>query len=142
MTNIKTVILSGTEVKVEGLAGQNTIIQNLGGSAVYARDSPGIEAGADGVLEIPAGGAANLYGTNGTVYLIGHGKVQLTGTDYADINCVSAAAGASGGGSSGGSDNGYVITKEEIDSLFDKAPSGGSSGGFVITKEEIDKLFK
>lgn len=115
---IKTVTLNGGEVKAEGLGGQNTIVQNLGGSAVYASASPGIEAGADGVAEIPAGGGINLYGTNGTVYLLGSGRVQLTGTDYSDLNCVPMAA--SNGGSSGGGGSGdeYVITKEQIDGLF------------------------
>lgn len=118
MINIKTVILSGTEVKVDGLAGQNTVIKNLGSSAVYASVSPGISPGADGVAEISAGGVENLYGTNGTVHLLGSGRVQLTGTDYSDMNCVPAVA--SSGGSSGGGEAGdeYVITKEQIDALF------------------------
>lgn len=116
---IKTISLSGAEVKVEGLDGQNTVIRNLGSSAVYASVSPGIVADADEVAVISAGVAINLYGTNGTVYLYGNGKVQLTGTDYADLNCVPAAAVSSGGASEGGgSGDGYVITKEEIDALF------------------------
>lgn len=139
MTNIKTVILSGTEIKIDGLAGQNTIIQNFGGSAVYARASPGVKAGADGVLEIPAGGGANLYGTNGTVYLLGSGKVQLTGTDYADLNYFSAVKVSSGDSSSGST--GIGITKEDIDSIFNGS-TGSSSNKPVITKEQIDGLFK
>ena len=119
---IKTISLSGAEIKVEGLGGQNTVIRNLGSSAVYASVSPGVMADADGVAEISAGGGVVLYGTHGTVYLSGSGKVQLTGTDYADLNCVPTAAassgGASEGGSGGGSGDGYVITKEEIDALF------------------------
>lgn len=118
MSSIKTVTLSGAEVKVDGLSGQNTIVQNFGGSAVYASVSPGVAADADGVARIPAGGALNVYGTRGTIYLKGAGKVQLIGTDYSDLNSVSAAA-ASGGSSVGsGSDDDYVITKEEIDALF------------------------
>lgn len=115
---IKTVMLSGAEVKVDGLAGQNTIVQNLGSSAVYASAAPGVAADADGVARISAGGSVNLYDTHGTVYLLGIGKVQLTGTDYSDLNSVSAAAVSSGGSVGSGSDDDYVITKEEIDALF------------------------
>lgn len=96
--NIKTVTLDGSEVKVEGLGGQNTIVQNLGGSAVYASASPGVEAGADGVAEISAGGGINLYGTNGTVYLLGSGKVQLVGTDYSTVNFKLPSSASGGGG--------------------------------------------
>lgn len=120
MSDIKTVILKGEEVRVGGLSGQNTIVQNLSSGNVYAGIRSGLSPGADGVAEIPAGGVMNVYGTYGTLYLKGSGKVQLTGTDYADLNCVSAIAGGSGGGSSGGSSNDFVITKEEIDSLFNK----------------------
>ena len=108
---IKTVTLSGTELEVTGLAGQNTIIRNLGGTSVYARASPGVEPDADGVLEIPAGSAANLYGTNGTVCLLGNEKVQLTGTDYNDLNCTSMMGGSGDAGSSGVSQT-YVDSRD------------------------------
>lgn len=134
MTNIKTVILSGTEIKIDGLAGQNTVIKNLGKSAIYASASPGITEGADGVVEISADGVENLYGTNGTVYLLGSGKVQLTGTDYADLNYFSAVKVSSGS-------TGIGITKEDIDSIFNGS-TGSSSNKPVITKEQIDGLFK
>lgn len=143
MANIKTLTLSAAEVKVDGIDGQNTIVQNLGNSSVYASVSPGIVANADDVAEIPAGGALNIYGTCGTIYLKGAGKVQLFGTDYADLNCVSSSA-ASGGSPSGGT-GGCGITKEDIDKLFDESSSGSppiSTYDYVITKEEIDSLFK
>ncbi len=98
MSNIKTVTLNGAETKVEGLSGQNTIIINKGSSAVYASNAPGIVPEADGVIEIPAGGGVNLYGTNGTVYLLGDGKVQLTGTDYSTVNFKLPSASTGGGG--------------------------------------------
>ncbi len=101
MSNIKTVFLSGEEMKVEGLVGQNTIIINK----------------SSGVIEIPAGSRDGLYGTHGTLYLSGIGKVELRGTDYSDLNCGSPSM-VSGGGSSGDSGGDFVITKEEIDSLF------------------------
>lgn len=145
MSNIRTVTLTGTEIKIDGLVGQNTIVHNLGGSAVYVGTAPGIVAGADGVAEIPAGGALNVYGTFGTIYLKGTGKVQLTGTDYSELNCVSAAV-ISGGSSSGGGDSsgGSGITKGDIDGLFDGSSSGGSpsgGGSSGITKGDIDNMF-
>lgn len=118
MSSIKTVTLTGTEMKIDGLAGQNTIVQNLGSSAVYASAASEIAADADGVARISAGSSVNLYDTHGTVYLLGVGKVQLTGTDYSDLNSVSAAAVSSGSSVGSGSDDDYVITKEEIDALF------------------------
>lgn len=100
--NIKTVVLSGAEIKVDGLDGQNTVIRNLGSSAVYASVSPGIEADADGVAEIPAGGGVVLYDTHGTVYLFGTGKVQLTGSDYSIVNFKVPSSTSDGDGSGGG----------------------------------------
>ncbi len=118
MNNIKTVTLNGSETKVDGLCGQNTIIINKGSSAVYASNAPGIVSEADGVIEIPAGGRDGLYGTHGTVYLSGTGKVELRGTDYSELGGGSLSAG-SGDGSGGGDASGdYVITKEKIDTLF------------------------
>lgn len=67
MTNIKTVNLTGSEIKIDGLPGQNTIIRNLGSSTVYAGLTSGIVPDADGVAELPSGGVINLYGTHGTV---------------------------------------------------------------------------
>lgn len=145
MISIKTMTLSGSEIKTEDLAGQNTIVQNLGRSTVYASTAAGVSAGADGVIEIPAGGAVNVYGTHGTIYLKGTGRVQLTGTDYAELNCVSAVS-ASGGSSGGGdsSGEGSGLTKDDIDGLFGEGSGGGSSdggGSSGITKGDIDGLF-
>lgn len=100
MENIKTVTLSGTEIKVEGMGGQNTIVRNLGDAAIYASVSPGVTADADGVAEIPAGGGVVLYDTRGVVYLSGKGKAQLTGTDYNVVN-FKVPSSSGGGGESG-----------------------------------------
>ena len=108
--DIKTVTLTGLELCVEGLGGQNTVIQNLGGSTVYASAEEGVVPGADGVAEIPAGGVHNFYGTNGTVWLLGNGRVQLTGTDYDAVPM--SAAGTPSGGSSGGADYTLPPTNE------------------------------
>lgn len=78
----KTIALSGAEVKVT-FSGGNAWLRNDGASAVYAAKTAGVTAGADGVISIPAGGSAPVYGANGTVFLLGSGSVQLVGSDYA-----------------------------------------------------------
>lgn len=83
---IKTVTLSGEELKVDDLGGFNTIVHNLSDSEVYASKYPNIKAGADNVAEIPAGAAKLISTTNGTVYLIGTGKAELTGQDHDSVN--------------------------------------------------------
>lgn len=114
---IRTVTLNGEELRIDGLSGQNTIIINKGSSAVYASNAPGIAPEADGVIEIPAGGRDGLYGTHGTLYLSGSGKVELRGTDYSEL-CGGFTSTGTDGGSSGDTD-GYVATKEDIDGLFE-----------------------
>lgn len=109
---IKTVNLENAEVKAEGLGGQNTGILNLGSEPIYASASPNITAGADGVAEIPAGYGFMLYDTRGTVYLLGSGKVQLTGTDYTSVNFKSPSS------SGGGGDNPTVETMPFMDGIF------------------------
>ena len=82
----KQIILSGSETKLAELGGQNVIVQNLGANTIHASINPNIVPGADNVIEIPAGGGVNVYGANGTIYLMGTGKVQCTGTDYSTVN--------------------------------------------------------
>ena len=77
----KTIALSGAEVKVT-FSGGNAWLRNDGAAVVYASKTAGVTAGADGVISIPAGGSAPVYGANGTVYLLGTGSVQLIGSDY------------------------------------------------------------
>lgn len=97
MADIKTVTLDGTELKVEGLGGQNTAIINKSGGAVYASVDPNIVPEGDNVIEIAAGERDGLYNTNGTLYLLGTGKVELRGTDYA-VNFRQPSRSADGGG--------------------------------------------
>lgn len=96
---IKTVTLSGAEVCVTGLGGQNAIVKNLSSGAVFASAGTGVDQGADGVAEIPAGSGEVLLDVNGTVYLKGTGSVQVTGTNYATPNFKQPSSGTSGGGS-------------------------------------------
>lgn len=110
MSNIETVTLDGTEIKVEGLGGQNTIITNRGTANLYASAYENITPDGDNVAAILPGGAMNLQDTNGTVYLLGTGKVQLQGTDTAYLPM--SLGGASGGGDSAGSG----VSQEYVDS--------------------------
>lgn len=103
MSDFKTVVLSGGELKVDELGGKNTVIVNFGSAELYASAYPGIVPDGDSVAAIPAGGAVNLRDTYGTVYLLGTGKVQLMGTDYATVN-VGLTVGGSGGGETPGGD--------------------------------------
>ncbi len=81
MENMKTLALAGSEEKAE-FSGSNAWLRNDGTDTVYAAKSAGISAGADGVVAIPAGQSAPVYGANGTVFLLGTGSVQLIGSDY------------------------------------------------------------
>ena len=81
MDNMKTLALTGSEEKAE-FSGGNAWLRNDGTDTIYAAKSAGVAAGADGVIAIPAGQSAPVYGANGTVYLLGTGSVQLIGSDY------------------------------------------------------------
>ena len=106
---IKTVDIVGSEVKVEDLGGQNAAVKNLGSGSIYVSTKPNITAGADNVIEIPAGAGEVVLDANGTVYIVGTGKVQCTGTPYAVPNFKLPSTSSGGGG--GTSD----VTKEYVD---------------------------
>lgn len=79
----KTIALTGAEIRVDySGGGTNVWLRNDSTAVVYASAEAGISAGADGVISIPAGQAAAVYGAAGTVYLLGTGSVQLVGSDY------------------------------------------------------------
>lgn len=91
-----TISLAGSEVKAE-YSGANAWLRNDGTDVIYAAAKPGITAGADGVVAIPAGQSAPVYGANGAVWLTGTGSVQLIGSDYSTNPFkMSAQAGGSG----------------------------------------------
>ena len=92
----KTIALTGAEISVNYSGGTNAWLRNDGTTVVYASTTPGITAGADGVVSIPAGQAAAIYGTCGTVYLLGTGSVQLVGSDYTACPFKTSARGGSG----------------------------------------------
>ena len=76
-----TVTLSGSESEAQ-FNGANAWLRNDGAATVYAAKTAGVTAGADGVVAVPAGGSAPVYGANGRVFLTGTGSVQLIGSDY------------------------------------------------------------
>lgn len=92
----RTINLTGAEVAVLGLDGANAHIRNDSAAAIYAAKSAGINAGADGVLSIPAGQSARLDSISGTVYLLGTVSVQLVSNDYTEspFKAVSTSGGA------------------------------------------------
>ena len=91
-----TISLAGSEAKAE-FSGANAWLRNDGTDVIYAAAKPGITSGADGVVAIPAGQSAPVYGANGTVWLTGTGSVQLIGSDYSTNPFkTSAQAGGSG----------------------------------------------
>lgn len=87
---IKTINLNGSEVKVTELGGDNTQIFNNSGNTLYASKKPNITVGGDDVIAIPAGAVDGLYGTRGTVYLLGSGSVEVRGVDHKITNVRSA----------------------------------------------------
>ncbi len=94
----KTISLTGEEIKVDYSGGTNAWLRNDGATTVYASAVPGVTAGADEVVSIPAGQAAAIYGACGAVYLLGTtGSVQLVGSDYSTNPFkTSTASGGSG----------------------------------------------
>ena len=79
----KTIALSGAEIRADYSGGTNAWLRNDGTATVYASTAPAVTPGADGVVSIPAGQAAAIYGACGAVYLLGTtGSVQLVGSDY------------------------------------------------------------
>ena len=92
----KTIALSGAEIRADYSGGTNAWLRNDGTATVYASTAPGVTAGADGVVSIPAGQAAAIYGACGSVYLLGTGSVQLVGSDYTACPFKTSAQGGSG----------------------------------------------
>ena len=93
----KTITLTGAEIRADYSGGTNAWLRNDGTATVYASTAPGVTAGADGTVSIPAGQAAAIYGACGAVYLLGTtGSVQLVGSDYTACPFKTSALGGSG----------------------------------------------
>ena len=96
----KTIVLTGEEIRADYSGGTNAWLRNDGTATVYASTAPGVTAGADGVVSIPAGQAAAIYGACGGVYLLGTGSVQLVGSDYTACPFKTSAQGGGSGADS------------------------------------------
>ncbi len=135
MNDIKTVTLNGGELKVEGINGQNTIITNRGTSTVYASTRANVTPDGDGTAAIPPGWIMNLHGTNGTVYLLGTGKVQLKGTDVSWLPISAGGSGGGGGSSGDGVSQAYV---DDADALTLKAAKDYTDGEIQTAKTDLE----
>ena len=92
----KTITLAGAEIRADYSGGTNAWLRNDGTTTVYASTAPAVTPGADGVVSIPAGQAAAIYGACGAVYLLGTGSVMLVGSDYTACPFKTSAQGGSG----------------------------------------------
>ena len=92
----KTIVFTGEEIRADYSGGTNAWLRNDGTATVYASTAPAVTPGADGVVSIPAGQAAAIYGACGSVYLLGAGSVQLVGSDYTACPFKTSAQGGSG----------------------------------------------
>ncbi len=139
---IKTIQLTGTEQSVDGLSGYNTIIVNRGSETVYASAKPGIAAGADGVIAIDAGSREELPDTNGTVYLLGSGEVNLRGTE-GSVNFRVPSSGTAGGSTPADDDgeNDIMPITDGLSGYFD-AEKGASETGWMNLIDGTSMDFK
>lgn len=97
----KTIVLTGAEIRADYSGGTNAWLRNDGTATVYASTAPGVTAGADGVVSIPAGQAVRIDGACRTVYLLGTtGSVQLVGSDYTACPFKTSAQGGGSGADS------------------------------------------
>lgn len=92
----KTIVFTGEKIRADYSGGTNAWLRNDGTATVYASTAPAVTPGADGVVSIPAGQAAAIYGACGAVYLLGTGSVMLVGSDYTACPFKTSAQGGSG----------------------------------------------
>lgn len=135
---IKTINLTGSEMRVTELGGDNTEIFNNSNGIVYASKLPNITIGGDEVIAIPAGAIDGLYGTRGTVYLLGLGSVELRGVDHKITKSRGQSAASAGGA---GVPSSYV--DEKCNEILDNANAYADirdSEVLVSVKEYADSL--
>lgn len=110
--NIKTITSTEgvNEVDFGSSASRFYWFQNLGTTTVHVSANADIVAGADGVAELAAGGVTCIETTEGKVYVLGAGKVQIHNTG--DKFCPFKIAPAVGGG------GGNSYTKSESDARY------------------------
>lgn len=134
---VKTIILDGSETKVDGLGDRNIMIINNGSGPVYASANPNVEAFADNVIAIQAGQRDIIPETYGTIYLLGTGNVECRGVRYVNFNQPSSQSSGGGGGTSDVTkayvDNADVVTLQSAKTYTD-------SKTLSLTNTELDEL--
>lgn len=133
---IKTINLNGSEMKITELGGDNTEIFNNGNDTIYASKLPKVTAGGDEVIAIPAGAIDGLYGTQGTIYLLGTGSVELRGVDHRITKTRGQAMAA-------GSSISEIYVDEKCNEMLDVAKTYAdvkNSEVLVSVKEYADSL--
>ena len=137
--NIKTITSTEgvNEVDFGSSASRFYWFQNLGTTAVHVSGNADIVAGADGVAELAAGAATCIETTEGKVYVLGAGKVQIhnTGDKFRPFKNAPAQSG-------GGTVDGY--TKSESDARYaqkSEIPTAlPANGGNADTADAINGL--
>lgn len=110
--NIKTITSTEGVNKVDfgSSASRFYWFQNIGTTTVHVSANADIVAGADGVAELAAGGVTCIETTEGKVYVLGEGKVQIHNTG--DKFCPFKIAPAQSGGEAD------AYTKSESDARY------------------------
>ena len=95
--NIKTITSTEgvNEVDFGSSASRFYWFQNLGTTTVHVSANADITAGSDGVAELAAGGVTCIETTEGKVYVLGAGKVQIhnTGDKFCPFKIAPAQSG-------------------------------------------------
>lgn len=107
--------------------------KNLGNSTIYVANKEDFKAGDDGVSELTAKGAiTNIEASDGKVYILGAGKVEIHNTDSKLSPFKSAPAAGSGGGEISLDD---TLTKSGY-----AADSAAVGGKINVLNSRIDNL--
>lgn len=152
MADIRTVLLNGTELMIEGVCGSNVCVKNKGKSVVYAAANPNVEADKDGVLPVDPGEIAVLPDCKGTVYLLGTGRVIIIGTDKTEnyFNPIGTSEGSVGSAYDDtistvelrGNDAGTAIKVEGLAGDYATITAHGSIHATVgYSKESVEAAF-
>lgn len=117
---VKSITLTGTEYKVNGLDGTNALVINNSDSSIYASRLPNVEPYADNVIEIKPGTRDTVEGANGTVYVLGTGNIECRGVSYVNFRSPSSFSG-NGGGNNSDVSKAYVDEQDRTNLIVAKA---------------------
>lgn len=113
--------------------------QNIGTTTVHVSGKADITAGSDGVAELAAGGATCIETTEGKVYVLGEGKVQIhnTGDKFRPFKNAPAV---NGGGGEIGDISQFFAPDKNISSLSDLIKFWIDNGDVSDTRMLIPKM--